>query len=239
MELAKIRNLSDEELTHQEKTSAEQLFRLRFQVSLGQNDGVKKLRQLRKEIAQIKTVARERELGIHGEAKEAKPAAKQRQPRQRATKTAKAKKAAAPRRGEEGAEGEESRCGSRGEEDSESEGSPQMTATQTERRRRRHGDTRRNEKVGQVVSTKMQKTIVVAVEMRKAHAKYKRIVRSTKKFYAHDEQSSARMGDMVRIRETRPLSKLKRWSLEEIVRRSALSQIEDAVLPGEAVPAEK
>ena len=87
---------------------------------------------------------------------------------------------------------------------------------------------RRNEKVGQVVSTKMQKTIVVEVEMRKAHAKYKRIVRSTKKFYAHDEQSSARMGDVVRIRETRPLSKLKRWSLEEIVRRSTLGQIEDS-----------
>jgi large subunit ribosomal protein L29 len=66
MELEKIRNLSDEELTHQEKTTAEQLFRLRFQVSLGQNDGVKKLRQLRKEIAQIKTVAKERELGIRG-----------------------------------------------------------------------------------------------------------------------------------------------------------------------------
>jgi small subunit ribosomal protein S17 len=91
---------------------------------------------------------------------------------------------------------------------------------------------RRNEKVGQVVSTKMQKTIVVEVEMRKAHAKYKRIVRSTKKFYAHDEQSSARMGDVVRIRETRPLSKLKRWSLEEIVRRSSLGQIEDAALAG-------
>ena len=89
---------------------------------------------------------------------------------------------------------------------------------------------RRNEKVGQVVSTKMQKTIVVAVEMRKAHAKYKRIVRSTKKFYAHDEQSSARLGDVVRIRETRPLSKLKRWSLEEIVRRSALGQLEDAAI---------
>jgi large subunit ribosomal protein L29 len=71
MELAKIRNLSDEELAHQERTSAEQLFRLRFQVSMGQNDGVKKLRELRKEIAQIKTIARERELGIHGEAKEA------------------------------------------------------------------------------------------------------------------------------------------------------------------------
>ena len=70
MELTKIRNLSDEELKHQEKISSEQLFRIRFQVALGQNDGVKKLRQLRKEIAQIKTVARERELGIHEEAGE-------------------------------------------------------------------------------------------------------------------------------------------------------------------------
>ncbi len=84
---------------------------------------------------------------------------------------------------------------------------------------------RRNEKVGNVVSTKMQKTIVVEVEMRKAHPKYKRIVRSTKKFYAHDEQSSARMGDVVRIRETRPLSKLKRWTLEEIVRRSCWARL--------------
>jgi large subunit ribosomal protein L29 len=75
MELAKIRNLGDEELAHQEKVSAEQLFRLRFQVSMGQNDGVKKLRQLRKEIAQIKTVARERELGIHGETRDEKQAA--------------------------------------------------------------------------------------------------------------------------------------------------------------------
>ena len=68
MELTKIRSLSDDELVHQEKVSAEQLFRLRFQVSMGQNDGVKKLRQLRKEIAQIKTVPRERALGIHGAA---------------------------------------------------------------------------------------------------------------------------------------------------------------------------
>jgi large subunit ribosomal protein L29 len=70
MELDKIRNMSDDELAHQAKTSAEQLFRLRFQVAMGQNDGVKKLRQLRKEIAQIKTVARERELGIRGAAKD-------------------------------------------------------------------------------------------------------------------------------------------------------------------------
>jgi small subunit ribosomal protein S17 len=86
----------------------------------------------------------------------------------------------------------------------------------------------RNEKIGQVVSTKMQKTIVVEVEMRKAHPKYKRIIRSSRKFYAHDEQNTAHVGDMVRIRETRPLSKLKRWNLEEIVRRSALGQVEDA-----------
>lgn len=100
MELEKIRNLSDEELRHQEKTDAEQLFRLRFQVSLGQNDGVKKLRTLRKEIAQIKTVTRERELGIHGEVKDAKPAkaatVKAEAPAAEA-KTPKATKKAAPK----------------------------------------------------------------------------------------------------------------------------------------------
>jgi small subunit ribosomal protein S17 len=89
-------------------------------------------------------------------------------------------------------------------------------------------ESRRNEKVGQVVSTKMQKTIVVEVEMRKAHPKYQRVIKSSKKFYAHDEENSARVGDVVRIRETRPLSKLKRWNLEEIVRRSTLAQVAEA-----------
>ncbi len=88
----------------------------------------------------------------------------------------------------------------------------------------------RNEKVGLVVSTKMQKTIVVEIEMRKAHPKYKRVMKSNKKFYAHDEQNSARIGDVVRIREVRPLSKLKRWSLEEIVRRSSLAQLAEIKL---------
>ena len=95
---------------------------------------------------------------------------------------------------------------------------------------------RRNEKIGIVVSTKMQKTIVVEIEMRKAHPKYKRVMKSNKKFYAHDEQNSARMGDMVRIREARPLSKLKRWSLEEIVRRSNLSEPSPLKSPVEAAP---
>jgi small subunit ribosomal protein S17 len=96
-----------------------------------------------------------------------------------------------------------------------------MAATQEAVQAPATAGARRNEKVGQVVSTKMQKTIVVEVEMRKAHAKYKRIVRSTKKFYAHDELSSARLGDVVRIRETRPLSKLKRWKRSSGARRWA------------------
>ena len=88
-------------------------------------------------------------------------------------------------------------------------------------------ESRRNEKIGNVISTKMAKTIVVEVEMRKAHPKYKRVMKTNKKFYAHDEQNIARVGDVVRIRETRPLSKLKRWNLEEIIRRSALAQAEE------------
>jgi large subunit ribosomal protein L29 len=66
METEKIRNLSDGELVEQERQAAEQLFRLRFQMKLGQNEGVKKVRELRKDIARVKTIARERELGLHG-----------------------------------------------------------------------------------------------------------------------------------------------------------------------------
>ncbi len=79
----------------------------------------------------------------------------------------------------------------------------------------------KNEKVGQVVSTKMQKTIVVEVGRRVPHPLYKRIISKRKKFYAHDEQSTAKTGDVVRIVETRPLSKLKRWTLAEVIRRAA------------------
>ena len=90
---------------------------------------------------------------------------------------------------------------------------------------------RRTEKVGNVVSTKMQKTIVVQVEMRKTHPKYKRVIKLNKKFYAHDEQNTARVGDVVRIKESRPLSKLKRWTLEEVIRRSSLPQAEEISQP--------
>ena len=79
----------------------------------------------------------------------------------------------------------------------------------------------KNEKVGQVVSIKMTKTIVVEVSRRVPHPLYKRIVNRRKKFYAHDEAGNAKVGDVVRIIECRPLSRLKRWRLAEVVRRAA------------------
>lgn len=86
MELDKIRNLSDGELKQQEQQAAEQLFRLRFQMSLGQNEGVKKLRDLKKDIARLKTVARERELGLHGESPKAESAAPEKKTAKKKTK---------------------------------------------------------------------------------------------------------------------------------------------------------
>lgn len=79
----------------------------------------------------------------------------------------------------------------------------------------------KNEKVGEVVSTKMQKTIVVEVVRRVPHPLYRRIVNKRKKFYAHDAEATAKLGDVVRIIESRPLSRLKRWTLVEVVRRAA------------------
>jgi small subunit ribosomal protein S17 len=81
-------------------------------------------------------------------------------------------------------------------------------------------------KVGQVVSTKMAKTIVVEVTRRVAHPLYKRILTRRNKFYAHDEDGKAKMGDLVRIIESRPLSKLKRWTLGEVVRPAVRIAIE-------------
>ncbi len=77
----------------------------------------------------------------------------------------------------------------------------------------------RKRRVGQVVSDGMSKTIVVKVTRQVEHPRYHRVVRVAKKFYAHDEKNEARKGDRVRIEETRPLSKLKRWRLIEIVQR--------------------
>src|SRR5271169_5596881 len=82
---------------------------------------------------------------------------------------------------------------------------------------------RRKEVVGEVVSNRMQKTIVVQVVRKKSHAFYGRVVSKSKKFYAHDEKNEAHIGDVVRLEETRPLSKLKRWRLKQVVRRATLA----------------
>ena len=76
----------------------------------------------------------------------------------------------------------------------------------------------RKERVGQVVSTKMQKTAIIETTTRVPHAKFGKIVKQVKRFYAHDEDGKAQVGDTVLITETRPLSKLKRWRLVEIIK---------------------
>ena len=80
-----------------------------------------------------------------------------------------------------------------------------------------HERGRRQERQGTVVSDAMEKTIVVRVDVVKAHPRYKKVVRRSVKFHAHDETSQAKVGDIVRIVETRPLSKTKRWRLAEVV----------------------
>jgi small subunit ribosomal protein S17 len=79
---------------------------------------------------------------------------------------------------------------------------------------------RRQTKIGRVVSDKMQKTIVVEVERRVQDARYNRTVKRTSRFMAHDEENVAKVGDRVRIEETRPLSKSKRWQLREVVEKA-------------------
>ena len=91
---------------------------------------------------------------------------------------------------------------------------------------------RRQQKVGRVVSNKMDKTIVVVVESLKKHRIYKRTYKQTKRFHAHDEENTCQVGDVVRIEESRPISKLKRWRLVEIVKRGS------GIVPVEEVLAE-
>jgi small subunit ribosomal protein S17 len=79
----------------------------------------------------------------------------------------------------------------------------------------------RKERVGDVISNKMAKTIVVRVERRFPHPQFKKVVTAYSKFYAHDEKAEAKVGDKVRIEETRPLSKLKRWRLVAVVEKNS------------------
>ena len=87
---------------------------------------------------------------------------------------------------------------------------------------------RRKERTGEVISDKMTKTIVVRVERRFRHPKFKKVVTQYKKFYAHDEKREAKVGDRVLIEETRPLSKTKSWRLVQIVEKNADASITTA-----------
>ena len=80
---------------------------------------------------------------------------------------------------------------------------------------------RRRQLTGVVTSDKMDKTVIVEVERRYRHPRYKKVVRSVKKYMAHDEENACRMGDTVRIIESRPYSRRKRWAVEEILERAA------------------
>ena len=86
---------------------------------------------------------------------------------------------------------------------------------------------KRRSKTGRVVSDKMDKTVVVSVERLRRHPIYKRVVRLSSKFKAHDGENSARVGDTVRIEESRPLSREKRWTVVEIVARGSQEELVD------------
>ena len=86
---------------------------------------------------------------------------------------------------------------------------------------------KRRSKVGRVVSDKMDKTVVVSVERLRRHPIYKRVVRLSSKFKVHDEENTARVGDTVRIEESRPLSREKRWTVVEIVARGSHEELVD------------
>ena len=97
-------------------------------------------------------------------------------------------------------------------------------ATETQSAAAVTGGHQRQVLTGRVTSAKMEKTIVVEVLRLVQHPKYRRVVRISKKFYAHDEQRQAKAGDTVRIEASRPLSKLKRWRLKEVLTRNASAE---------------
>jgi|SRR5271170_4949580 small subunit ribosomal protein S17 len=103
-----------------------------------------------------------------------------------------------------------------------------------EQQQQKERKTRKTEKVGQVVSAKMTKTIVVEVTRRVPHPVYKRIINKRNKFYAHDEQETAKLGDVVRIVECRPMSKLKRWQLGEVIRKAVQVAVDPSAVDLEA-----
>lgn len=157
MKANEIRELTDQELNNRLLELKSELFNLRFQLATGQLDNPKRIKAIRKDIARVKTVSRERELGIGKEVQ-----------------------------------------------------------FQMERGNRK-------QRVGRVVSDKMDKTVVVAVETFVTHPLYKKQIKKTTRFKAHDENNECKVGDVVKIMETRPLSKDKNWRLVSIIEKAKQS----------------
>src|ERR671939_207797 len=161
-----LRELSADELAARLREHKEELFNLRFQVATGQLDNNRRLQTVRRDIARIYTIMRERELGLSVAPNET---------------TANASVATGPGLAGRGY---------------------------------------RKVREGLVVSDKMDKTIVVEVEDRVKHGLYGKVIRSTRKLKAHDEQQVAGIGDRVQIMETRPTSATKRWRLVEVLEKA-------------------
>lgn len=154
MKANEVRQLTNQELDSRLLELKSELFNLRFQLATGQLDNPMRIKAVRKDIARVKTIMRQRELGTGKEVQ-----------------------------------------------------------FQMERGNRKV-------RVGKVVSDKMDKTIVVAVETFVTHPLYKKQIKRTTKFKAHDENNECRVGDIVRIMETRPLSKDKNWRLVDIIEKA-------------------
>jgi len=100
-------------------------------------------------------------------------------------------------------------------------------------------DSKRKVRTGKVVSDKMNKTVVIAVENTKRHPLYKKVIRHVKNFKAHDEKNECHMGDIVKIMETRPLSKDKRWVVSEIIRKGKYAEITPAEISEREIEVEQ
>jgi small subunit ribosomal protein S17 len=162
---SELRDLNDVELEHRLGEAKEELFNLRFQNATGQLDNTARLGQVRKDIARLETLLRQREIA--------------------AAEALMAREEATP--------------------------SPRNATSRANRRKVREGT---------VVSTKMDKTVVVAVIDRVRHRRYGKTLQRTSRLYAHDAANDAREGDRVRIAETRPMSKLKRWRVVQVLERA-------------------
>ena len=194
----------DERLVDELKKAKEELFNLRFQSATGQLESHGRLRAVKRDIARIYTVIRERELGIRATPAPVEAPAKA----EKKTKKAKAeasRRMAQPRRRDEG-----------GLIMAETKKAAAAEVAETAELVRGYRKVRR----GYVVSDKMDKTIVVEVEDRVKHPLYGKVLRRTSKVKAHDELNTAGIGDLVVISETRPLSATKRWRLVEIVEKA-------------------